>query len=64
MNNQLKLTVGVSGAVLGLIVGIGIGLIINSDGGTPSQPVAPSDVGTTTSIPGIKTTDAPIAVAP
>jgi hypothetical protein len=64
MNNQLKLMVGVSGAVLGLVVGVGIGLIINSDSGTPSQPVVTSDVGTATSVPRVLTTDAPIAVAP
>jgi len=63
MNNQLKLTVGVSGAVLGLIVGVGIGLIINSDGGDePMRPVVSSLVDTT--VPPITTTDAPIAVAP
>ncbi|MEY3823465.1 MAG: hypothetical protein RL628_1573 [Actinomycetota bacterium] len=63
MNNQLKLTVGVSGAVLGLIVGVGIGLIINSDGGDePMRPVVSSLVDTT--VPPITTSDAPIAVAP
>jgi hypothetical protein len=64
MNNQLKLTVGVSGAVLGLIVGVGIGLIINSGGGDePTRPVVSSLVVTTTT-PLVTTTDAPIAVAP
>ena len=63
MNNQLKLTVGVSGAVLGLIVGVGIGLIINSDGGDePMRPVVSSLVDAT--VPPITTSDAPIAVAP
>jgi hypothetical protein len=63
MNNQLKLTVGVSGAVLGLIVGVGIGLIINSDGGDePMRPVVSSLVDTT--VPPVTTSDAPIAVAP
>ena len=63
MNNQLKLTGGVSGAVLGLIVGVGIGLIINSDGGDePMRPVVSSLVDTT--VPPITTSDAPIAVAP
>jgi hypothetical protein len=63
MNNQLKLTVGVSGAVLGLIVGVGIGLIINSDGGDePMRPVVSSLVNTT--VPPVTTSDAPIAVAP
>jgi hypothetical protein len=63
MNNQLKLTVGVSGAVLGLIVGVGVGLIINSDGGDePMRPVVSSLVDTT--VPPITTSDAPIAVAP
>jgi hypothetical protein len=63
MNNQLKLTVGVSGAVLGLIVGVGIGLIINSGGGDePMRPVVSSLVDTT--VPPITTSDAPIAVAP
>jgi hypothetical protein len=59
----LKLTVGVSGAVLGLIVGVGIGLIINSGGGDePMRPVVSSLVDTT--VPPITTSDAPIAVAP
>jgi hypothetical protein len=63
MNNQLKLTVGVSGAVLGLIVGVGIGLIINSGGGDePMRPVVSSIVDTT--VPPVTTSDAPIAVAP
>jgi hypothetical protein len=63
MNNQLKLTVGVSGAVLGLIVGVGIGLIINSGGGDePMRPVVSSLVDTT--VPPVTTSDAPIAVAP
>jgi ABC-type dipeptide/oligopeptide/nickel transport system permease subunit len=63
MNNQLKLTVGVSGAVLGLIVGIGIGLIVNSGGGDePMRPVVSSIVDTT--VPPVTTSDAPIAVAP
>jgi len=63
MNNQLKLTVGVSGAVLGLIVGVGIGLIINSDGGDePMRPVVSSIVDTT--VPPVTTSDVPIAVAP
>ena len=63
MNNQLKLTVGISGAVLGLIVGVGIGLIINSGGGDePMRPVVSSLVDTT--VPPITTSDAPIAVAP
>jgi len=63
MNNQLKLTVGVSGAVLGLIVGVGIGLIINSGGGDePTRPVISSIVDTT--VPPVTTSDAPIAVAP
>lgn len=63
MNNQLKLTIGVSGAVLGLIVGVGIGLIINSDGGDePMRPVVSSLVDTT--VPPVTTSDAPIAVAP
>jgi hypothetical protein len=63
MNNQLKLTVGVSGAVLGLIVGIGIGLIVNSGGGDePMRPVVSSLVDTT--VPPVTTSDAPIAVAP
>ncbi len=65
MADQLKLMVGASGAILGLIVGIGIGLIVNSEGGDePSQPVATSLVVTTTSIPRPTTTDTPIAVAP
>jgi hypothetical protein len=64
MTNQLKLLVGASGAVLGLIVGIGIGLIVNSGGGTePTRPVVSSLVVTTTT-PLVTTTDAPIAVAP
>ena len=63
MNNQLKLIVGASGAVLGLIVGIGIGLIVNSGGGEePNQPVVSSLVDTT--IPPVTTSDAPIAAAP
>ena len=33
MTDQLKLMVGASGAIVGLIVGIGIGLIVNSGGG-------------------------------
>ena len=64
MTNQLKLMVGASGAILGLIVGIGIGLIVNSGGGEPSRPVSTSLVVTTTSIPRATTTDAPIAAAP
>jgi|GEM_PF-966216 len=65
MNNQLKLMVGVSGAVLGLVVGVGIGLIINSGGDeTPIRPVSTSVNVATTSVPRIITTDAPIAVAP
>ena len=65
MTDQLKLMVGTSGAILGLIVGIGIGLIVNSGGGDePSRPVATSFVETTTSIPRMTTTDAPIAAAP
>jgi len=63
MTDQLKLIVGASGAVLGLIVGIGIGLIVNSGGGEePNQPVVSSLVGTT--IPPVTTSDAPIAAAP
>ena len=64
MTDQLKLMVGASGAILGLIVGIGIGLIVNSGGGEPSRPVSTSSVVTTTSIPRATTTDAPIAAAP
>ena len=67
MTDQLKLMVGTSGAILGLIVGIGIGLIVNSGGGDePSRPVATSFVETTTSIPRATTTttDVPIAAAP
>ena len=65
MTDQLKLIVGASGAVLGLIVGIGIGLIVNSGGGgEPSRPVSTSLVVATTSIPRATTTDAPIAAAP
>jgi hypothetical protein len=66
MTNQLKLMVGASGAILGLIVGIGIGLIVNSGGGggEPSRPVSTSLVVATTSIPRATTTDAPIAAAP
>lgn len=66
MTDQLKLMVGASGAILGLIVGIGIGLIVNSGGGDePSRPVTTSLVATTTtSIPRVTTTDAPIAAAP
>jgi hypothetical protein len=64
MTDQLKLMVGASGAILGLIVGIGIGLIVNSGGGEPSRPVSTSLVVTTTSIPRATTTDAPIAAAP
>jgi hypothetical protein len=65
MADQLKLMVGATGAILGLIVGIGIGLIVNSGGGNePSRPVATSLVVTTSSIPRITTTDAPIAAAP
>ena len=63
MTDQLKLIVGASGAVLGLIVGIGIGLIVNSGGDEePNQPVVSSLVNTT--IPPVTTSDAPIAVAP
>jgi hypothetical protein len=63
MTNKLKLLVGASGAVLGLIVGIGIGLIVNSGGGDePMRPVVSSLVDTT--VPPITTSDAPIAVAP
>jgi ABC-type antimicrobial peptide transport system permease subunit len=63
MTDQLKLIVGVSGAVLGLVVGIGIGLIVNSGGGDePIRPVVSSLVDTT--IPPVTTSDAPIAVAP
>jgi hypothetical protein len=63
MTDQLKLLVGTSGAVLGLIVGIGIGLIVNSGGGDePMRPVVSSLVDTT--VPPITTSDAPIAVAP
>ena len=65
MTDQLKLMVGASGAILGLIVGIGIGLIVNSGGGEPSRPVSTSLVVVTTSIPrATTTTDAPIAAAP
>ncbi len=65
MTDQLKLIVGVSGAVLGLVVGIGIGLIINSGGDeTPIQPAGISVDVTTTSVPRVITTDAPIAIAP
>ena len=65
MTDQLKLIVGASGAVLGLIIGIGIGLIVNSGGGDePTQPVVSSLVITTTSIPHVTTSDAPIAAAP
>lgn len=64
MTDQLKLIVGASGAILGLIVGIGIGLIVNSGGGEPSRSVSTSLVVTTTSIPRATTTDAPIAAAP
>ena len=66
MTDQLKLLVGASGAVLGLVVGIGIGLIVNSGGGgEPSRPVSTSLVVVTTSIPrATTTTDAPIAAAP
>jgi len=65
MTDQLKLIVGASGAVIGLIVGIGIGLIVNSgDGDEPTQPVVSSLVITTTSIPYVTTSDAPIAAAP
>ncbi len=63
MTDQLKLIVGASGAVIGLIVGIGIGLIVNS-GDEPTQPVVSSLVVTTTSIPYVTTSDAPIAAAP
>lgn len=64
MTDQLKLMVGASGAILGLIVGIGIGLIVNSGGGEPSRPVSTSLVVVTTSIPRATTTNAPIAAAP
>ena len=65
MTDQLKLMVGASGAVLGLIVGIGIGLIVNSGGSEPSHPVSTSLLVATTSIPrATTTTDAPIAAAP
>jgi hypothetical protein len=64
MTDQLKLMVGASGAILGLIVGIGIGLIVNSGGGEPSRPVSTSLVVATTSIPRATTTNAPIAAAP
>lgn len=64
MTDQLKLMVGASGAILGLIVGIGIGLIVNSGDGEPSRPVSTSLVVATTSIPRATTTDAPIAAAP
>ena len=72
MTDQLKLMVGASGAILGLIVGIGIGLIGTSGGGgggEPSRPVSTSLVVTTTSIPRATTTtttttDVPIAAAP
>ncbi|MEI7506925.1 MAG: hypothetical protein WCK23_08935 [Actinomycetes bacterium] len=64
MTDQLKLIAGASGAVLGLIVGIGIGLIVNSGGGEePIRPVVSSLV-VTTSTPLVTTTDAPIAAAP
>jgi len=63
MTDQLKLIVGASGAVLGLIVGIGIGLIVNSGGGDePIRPIVSSLVDTT--IPLVTTSDAPIAAAP
>lgn len=63
MTDQLKLIVGASGAVLGLIVGIGIGMIVNSGGGDePIRPVESSLVVTTA--PSVTTTDAPIAAAP
>ena len=63
MTDQLKLIVGASGAVLGLIVGIGIGLIVNSGGGEePIRPIVSSLVDTT--IPLVTTSDAPIAAAP
>jgi ABC-type antimicrobial peptide transport system permease subunit len=63
MTDQLKLIVGASGAVLGLIVGIGIGLIVNSGGGEePIRPVVSSLVDAT--IPPVTTSDAPIAAAP
>ena len=63
MTDQLKLIVGASSAVLGLIVGIGIGLIVNSGGGDePMRPVVSSLVDTT--IPPVTTSDAPIAAAP
>ena len=63
MTNQLKLIVGASGAVLGLIVGIGIGLIVNSGGGDePIRPVVTSLVDTT--VPPVTASDAPIAAAP
>jgi hypothetical protein len=65
MTDQLKLIVGASGAVLGLIVGIGIGLIVNSGGGDqPIRPVVSSLVVTTTTTPPATTSDAPIAAAP
>ncbi len=65
MTDQLKLIVGASGAVLGLIVGIGIGLIVNSgDGDVPIRPVESSLVVTTTTTPPVTTSDAPIAAAP
>lgn len=67
MTDQLKLIVGASGAVLGLIVGIGIGLIVNSGGGdgdAPIRPIESSLVVTTTSTPPVTTSDAPIAAAP
>lgn len=65
MTDQLKLIVGASAAILGLIVGIGIGLIVNSGGGAePTRPVVSSLVVTTTSMPRASTTDAPIAAAP
>ena len=63
MTDQLKLLVGASGAVLGLVVGIGIGLIVNSGGGDePIRPVVTSLVDTT--VPPVTTSDAPIAAAP
>ena len=63
MTDQLKLIVGASGALLGLVVGIGIGLIVNSGGGEePIRPVVSSLVDTT--IPPVTTSDAPIAAAP
>lgn len=65
MTDQLKLIVGASGAVLGLIVGIGIGLIVNSGGsGEPIRPIESSLIVTTTTTPSVTTSDAPIAAAP